>query len=149
MSQPSKPDGILELAPGVWVDKGAVRHVCSRSSKPGGQTVNKLSTRVQLRVPVTAIVGLSPQAAQRLRSLAGRRLTKDDELVLVASGTRSQLENKRACLQRLRALVAEAIDVPRPRKATRPSRAAVERRLAEKRRASDKKETRRPPDEDS
>ncbi|MHC4826272.1 MAG: alternative ribosome rescue aminoacyl-tRNA hydrolase ArfB, partial [Planctomycetota bacterium] len=119
------------------------------SGGPGGQVVNKLSTKAGLRVAVESIVGLSPQAAARLRALAGQRLTKGDELILVASTSRSQLDNKRACLERFRALVAEAIDVPKPRKATKPSRASVKRRLADKRRASDKKESRRRPDEDS
>jgi ribosome-associated protein len=133
----------------VWVDDGAIRYAFSRSGGPGGQVVNKLSTKAELRVAVESIRGLSPQAAARLRTLAGQRLTQGDELVLVASTTRSQLDNKRACLRRLRALVAEALDVPKPRKATRPSRAAVEKRLTEKRRTSGKKEARRPPEEDS
>jgi ribosome-associated protein len=133
----------------VWVDDGAIRYAFSRSGGPGGQVVNKLSTKAELRVAVESIRGLSPQAAARLRTLAGQRLTQGDELVLVASTTRSQLDNKRACLRRLRALVAEALDVPKPRKATRPSRAAVEKRLTEKRRTSDRKESRRPPEEDS
>ncbi|MHC4776166.1 MAG: alternative ribosome rescue aminoacyl-tRNA hydrolase ArfB [Planctomycetota bacterium] len=149
MSQPPKPEGALELGPGVWVDDGAIRYAFSRSGGPGGQVVNKLSTKAELRVAVESIRGLSPQAAARLRTLAGQRLTQGDELVLVASTTRSQLDNKRACLRRLRALVAEALDVPKPRKATRPSRAAVEKRLTEKRRTSGKKEARRPPEEDS
>jgi ribosome-associated protein len=133
----------------VWVDAGAVRYAFSRSSGPGGQLVNKLSTKAELRVSVASIVGLSLEALTRLRTLAGRRLTQDDELILVASTERSQLDNKRACLQRLRDLVAEAMDVPRPRKPTKPSRASVERRLADKRRVSGRKDSRRPPDEDS
>jgi ribosome-associated protein len=130
----------------VWVDEGALRYAFSRSGGPGGQVVNKLSTKAELRVAVESIQGLSPPAAARLRTLAGQRLTKGDELVLVASTTRSQLDNKRACLERLRALVADALDVPKPRKATRPSRAAVEKRLAEKRRTAGRKDSRRPPD---
>jgi ribosome-associated protein len=131
------------------VDPGALRYSFSRSSKPGGQTVNKLATKATLRVAVTAIEGLSPEAAQRLRKLAGRRLTQGDEIILVASTTRSQRDNKQACQRRLQALVSDAIDVPKPRKPTRPSRAAVRRRLADKKRASDKKDARRKPDEDS
>jgi ribosome-associated protein len=149
MSEASRPEGALELGPGVWVDEGAIRFAFSRSGGPGGQVVNKLSTKAELRVAVEAIRGLSPPAAARLRTLAGRRLTRGDELVLVASTTRSQLDNKRACLRRLRALVVEALEVPKPRKATRRSKASVERRLTEKRRTSDKKETRRRPEEDS
>jgi ribosome-associated protein len=133
----------------VWVEAGAVRFAFSRSSGPGGQAVNKLSTKAELRVAVESIVGLSPQALARLRTLAGQRLTQGGELVLVASTSRSQLDNKQACLERFRALVAEAIDVPKPRKATRPSRGSVERRLTDKRRASGRKDSRRRPDEDS
>lgn len=149
MSQPSRPEGALEFGPGVWVEAGAVRFAFSRSSGPGGQAVNKLSTKAELRVAVESIVGLSPQALARLRTLAGQRLTQGGELVLVASTSRSQLDNKQACLERFRALVAEAIDVPKPRKATRPSRGSVERRLTDKRRASGRKDSRRRPDEDS
>ena len=148
MAEPSRPDGALELAPDVWVDRGALRFAFSRSGGPGGQTVNKLSTKAELRVAVESIVGLSPQAVERLRTLAGRRLTQDDELVLVASTTRSQLDNKMACEQRLRDLVAEALKVPKPRKPTKPTRASVERRLSDKRRTSAKKESRRRPDDD-
>lgn len=148
MSQPPRPDGALEVGPGVWVDPGALRFAFSRSGGPGGQLVNKLSTKAELRVAVDAIVGLSLEAAKRLRELAGRRLTRGGELVLVASRSRSQLENKQACLERLNSLVAEALDVPRPRKATGPSRASVEKRLAEKRRTSQRKESRRMPDDE-
>lgn len=88
-------------------------------------------------------MGLPEAARQRLRHLAGRRLTAAEELLIAASTHRSQLENKRACLERLRALVAASLRVPTPRKAMRPSRAKVEKRLSEKRRQSEKKGSRR------
>ncbi len=131
------------------MDPGAVRYSFARSGGPGGQAVNKLSTKAELRVAVTAIMGLSPEAGKRLRTLAGQRLTQGDELILVASTSRSQLDNKQECLRRFRALVTEALKVPKPRRATRPSRGAVKRRLADKKRTSDKKDARRSPDEDS
>jgi ribosome-associated protein len=109
--------------------------------------VNKLSTKAELRVALDAIEGLSSEAADRLRELAGRRLTQAGEIVLVASTSRSQLDNKQECLARLQALVTDAVDVPKPRKATRPSKASVERRLSEKRHTSRRKESRRKPDE--
>lgn len=145
MSDPPKPNRAIELADGVWADPGDVRFSFVRSGGPGGQAVNKLSTKATLRVHVDAIVGLSSAARQRLRRLAGRRLTADDELVLRSSAQRSQLDNKRACLERLGDLVTEAKKVPKKRKKTRPSKAARERRLAEKRRLAKKKETRRRP----
>ena len=81
-----------------------------------------------------------------LPRLGGRRLTAGDELVFSAATYRSQLDNRRACVERLRALVVEALKVPKERKPTRPSRGSVEKRLAEKRRVSGKKGTRRRPE---
>ncbi len=140
--------GPLELAPGVWIAAADVRFAFSRSGGPGGQAVNKLSTRSELRVAVEAIVGLSPQVRTRLRSLAGRRLTQGDEIIIVAESERSQLDNRRACVERLGALVADALAVPKPRRPTRPTRGAVEKRLDAKRRTAGRKQQRRRPDEE-
>lgn len=146
MPEHAQPDRGIELAPGVFVAAGDARFTFSRSSGPGGQAVNKLSTRARLRVPVEAIRGLSAAARDRLRKLAGRRLTGEDVLVLVASGTRSQLDNRRACIERLRRLVTAARTAPKKRKRTKPSKAARERRLEGKRRVGKKKEARRKPE---
>jgi ribosome-associated protein len=132
-----------ELAPGVWVERSEMRFAFTRSGGPGGQAVNKLSTQAQLHVAVTAIQGLGERAARRLRRLAGQRLTRDDELVFQAQTHRSQLDNKRACLDRLRQLVIEAMKEPKVRKKSRPTRAMIERRLAAKRRLAEKKRDRR------
>ena len=140
--------GPLELAPGVWIAAADVRFAFSRSSGPGGQAVNKLSTRAELRVAVEVIVGLSEQVRQRLRSLAGRRLTQGDEIVIVAESERTQLDNRRACVDRLKALVVDALAVPKPRRPTRPTRGAVEKRLDTKRRTAGRKQQRRKPDEE-
>lgn len=129
--------------PDVWIAPGDLRYSFSRGGGPGGQAVNKLSTRVELRVPVAAIVGLDEAAAARLRGLAGRRLTRDDELVFHAQEHRSQIDNRRAALSRLQALVGEAFKTPKKRRPTRPSRAAVERRLEAKHEHAQKKERRR------
>ena len=147
MSEPNKPIRAVDLADGVWVARRDLRYAFARSGGPGGQAVNKLATKAELRVEVGRIVGLSGAARQRLRTLAGRRLTRDDELVLVATATRSQLDNKRACLTRLQALVAEARKVPRKRKPTKPTRAAKEKRLTRKRQLAAKKDSRRKRDE--
>ena len=138
-----KPENCQDLAPGVWVRGRDLRFAFSRSSGPGGQAVNKLSTRAELRVQVAVIVGLSDAAAARLRRLAGRRLTRRDELLFQADTFRSQLENKRACIDRLRALIVEALNPPKPRKARRISRAMIQKRLDAKRRRADKKSARR------
>ncbi len=140
--------GPLELAPGVWIAAADVRFTFSRSGGPGGQAVNKLSTRAELRLAVEAVVGLSQHVRQRLRALAGRRLTQGDEIVIVAESERTQLDNRRACVDRLRALVADALAVPKPRRPTRPSRGAVEKRLDAKRRTGVRKQQRRKPEQE-
>ncbi len=127
----------LALAGNTWVRLVDVQTVAIRGSGPGGQCVNKLSTAIQMRVPVTAIQGLQDDARERLRQRAGGRLTADDEILMTASTHRSQRANRRACVERLSRLVAEAMVTPRTRKKTRPSRAAIERRLQGKRRRSE------------
>jgi ribosome-associated protein len=143
----------IKLAPpDLEVARQAVRFTAIRARGPGGQAVNKVSSAIQLRVPLTAIKlrvavaairGLSEAAAGRLRTLAGRRLSGDDEIILRCETHRSQLRNREACLEHLRGLVARAAREPKRRRPTRPARAAVERRLAAKRRGSAQKEQRR------
>ncbi len=141
-------EGVLELGPGVTIAAVDVTFSFSRSSGPGGQAVNKLCTRAELRVAVEAIVGLSELVRRRLRDLAGRRLTKADEILIAAETERSQLDNRRECVRRLRALVAKARAVPKKRRPTRPSRSSIEKRLETKRRQSGRKQTRQKPGTD-
>ena len=137
----AESDGML--APGVRAAPGALRFSFARGSGPGGQNVNKVSTRAELRIAVTDLLGLDEAAANRLRQFAGKRLTRDDEIVLHAGEYRSQRDNREACLQRLRELIAKALIVPRTRRKTRPSRASKERRLQAKRITSERKAGRR------
>lgn len=137
------PINAIELADGVWVHPDDLTYRFSRGSGPGGQSVNKLSTKAELRVSVGSLNNLSESAAGRLRTLAGQRLTQDDELVFHAQTHRSQLDNRRACLERLRQLAAQALKTPKPRKKSRPTRAMIERRLEAKRKVRDKKQRRR------
>ena len=104
-----------------------------RSPGPGGQNVNKVATACELRFFVGATSLLDEAGKQRLRALAGRRLTRDDEIVLEAHRFRSQEANRRDAIARLEQLVAQARHVPKPRRKTRPSRAAKARRLEGKR----------------
>jgi ribosome-associated protein len=152
MPEPPDPQSasVVMLAPSVWVDRGDLDFSFVRASGPGGQSVNKVSTAAQLQVAVTTIRGLDDAAAERLRRLAGHRLTRHDRLVFQSQTHRSQVDNRRACVDRLRALVEQARRRPVPRKKTKPGRAAVERRLDAKRQVSDKKRRRarpRPDDE--
>jgi len=116
-----------------------------RSPGPGGQNVNKVATACELRFFVGATSLLDEAGKQRLRALAGRRLTRDDEIVLEAHRFRSQEANRRDAIARLEQLVAQARHVPKPRKNTRPSRAAKARRLEGKRLQQAKKRLRNRP----
>jgi ribosome-associated protein len=100
-----------------------------RSPGPGGQNVNKVATACELRFKVGATSLLDEAGKERLRALAGRRLTREDELVLEAHRHRTQEANRRDAIERLERLIEEARRVPKPRKRTRPSRAAKARRL--------------------
>lgn len=142
------PTFAAEIAPGVRIAPGAARFAFSRASGPGGQNVNKVNTRAELRIAIADLLGLDEAAAARLRQFAGKRLTRDDQIVLVSAEHRSQSGNREACLQRLGELVRKAMIVPRQRRRTKPSRGSKERRLKAKRETSQKKSLRRPGGED-
>ena len=145
---PDPPANAFEPAPGVRIPRSELRFSFVRSSGPGGQSVNKVSTCAELRVMLASMAGLNDGAMRRLRRLAGQRLTKDDELILRSDSYRSQGRNRQACLDRLEAIVTEAAKEPKVRRPTRPTRAAVQRRLTAKRRNAERKQRRREPGDD-
>ena len=114
----------------------------SRSSGPGGQHANVTASRVEAVLDVAETDALSDEQKRRVMARCGPRI------VAVAQDTRSQARNRELALERLRARLAAALRVQRPRKATRPSRAAKERRLDAKRRAGERKSARRRPRSD-
>ena len=100
-----------------------------RSAGPGGQNVNKVATAAQLRFNLAGTSVLNERIKARLRVLAGRRVTDDGELLIIARNHRTQEGNRREALARLQALVEEARIEPKLRRATRPTKASKERRL--------------------
>jgi ribosome-associated protein len=103
-----------------------------RSSGPGGQNVNKVASAVQLRCDLNAWPALPERVRQRLRTLAGRRLTDEDVIVITAQRHRTQEHNRRDAMERLSAMVEEARIEPKVRRATKPTRASKQRRLEHK-----------------
>jgi len=122
----------LVCTPEIAIPEGELEESFVRSSGPGGQNVNKLSTAVQLRFDVRRSRALPDPVAVRLMRLAGRRLTDEGILVLVAQRFRTQERNRADARERLAALVAEAAVPPTPRRPTRPTLASKKRRLEDK-----------------
>ncbi len=104
-----------------------------RSSGPGGQNVNKVASKVELRFALEQSASLSPIVKSRLRVLAAHRLTREGDLLITSQLTRDQSRNLQDALDRLAALIRQALVVPRLRRPTRPTHASVERRLSGKR----------------
>ena len=125
---------MIPVTPSLALDERDLEERFIRASGPGGQNVNKLSTAVQLRFDVRHSPSLPDDVRQRLERLAGRRLTREGVLVLVAQGERSQKRNREEALERLVELVRAAAHRPTPRKKTRPPKASKRRRLDDKKR---------------
>jgi len=100
-----------------------------RSSGPGGQNVNKVSSAVELRFEAARSPNLPDPVKRRLQRLAGRRWTKEGALVIFVEETRSQARNREIAEARLAELVRAALVVPKPRRPTRPTKGSVERRI--------------------
>jgi ribosome-associated protein len=139
------PEAIV-VRPGVVVPEGALSVRAVRSSGPGGQNVNKVSSKVELRVDLSLVTGLDAAARSRLRALSAGSLDADGLLLVTSQRTRDQRLNVADARSKVCDLVARALVRPRPRRATRPSRGSVERRLADKRHRARTKSGRR--DED-
>jgi ribosome-associated protein len=130
---------------GIEIDEGAVEESFVRASGPGGQNVNKLATAVRLRFDLGRAEGLTDGVRERLRRLAGRRLTRAGVIVIDAQRWRTQERNRADALSRLAELIRLATPPPKLRRPTRPGAAARRRRLAAKAERAETKRLRAPP----
>jgi ribosome-associated protein len=133
----------LVVRSGVVVPADALSMQAVRSSGPGGQNVNKVASKVELRADLERIVGLDASALARLRALAAGRLDADGRLLVVSQGSRDQRVNLEDAREKVRALVLRALEAPRRRRRTQPTRGSNERRIAEKKRRGMQKANRR------
>lgn len=140
---------MIQVTSTISINEREIGETFIRSSGPGGQNVNKVSTAVQLRFDARHSPSLPTAVRQRLQALAGSRLTQDGVIVITAQRFRTQEANRRDALARLIDLVLEAAKPPVPRKPTKPTYASRRRRLeAKSRRATLKTNRAKRPDPD-
>jgi len=132
---------MLRISRDLSIDENDIEVSFVRSSGPGGQNVNKLSTAAQLRFDTRRIT-LAPDVAARLDRLAGQRMTKDGVIVIHAQRFRTQERNRADAIDRLLELLREASIRPTPRRATKPTFGSKQRRLEGKKRRGDIKSKR-------
>jgi ribosome-associated protein len=131
----------LTVTPSIVIPDEELEWKFIRSSGPGGQNVNKVSSAVQLRFLLPLNSNLSAAVRNRLRRLAGQKLIDDGSILIQARSERSQERNRQEALGRLGALIQAALIEPKIRKRTKPTRASKERRIdSKKRRGSTKRE---------
>ena len=133
---------MIEVSPSISIGENEIEEHFIRSPGAGGQKVNKTESAVQLRFNARASPGLSNAVFLRLKTLVGRRMTKDGIVVITAHQFRTQELNRRDALDRLIALIRAAATVPVHRRPTKPSKRAKQRRLESKQRQSNLKKVR-------
>ncbi len=133
----------LRIRESVVVPADAMTMQAVRSSGPGGQNVNKVASKVELRVDLSKIVGLDSFAFERLQNLARPLLDADGQLLVKSQKTRDQRQNLEDARDKVRLLVEKALVRPKTRRKTKPTRGSVERRLGEKKARSKTKSDRR------
>jgi len=135
---------MIHITRNISLDENEIEEKFIRSSGPGGQNVNRVETAVQLRFDAAGSPSLPDEVKKRLKRVAGKRLSREGVLVIDARRYRTQEQNRRDALERLRKLIARAAEKPKARKPTKPTRASRERRMEAKEKRSRTKRLRRP-----
>ena len=133
----------LSINAAVQIPLADLAVAAARSSGPGGQNVNKVASKIELRFNLPGTRALDEATKQRLRALAGSRLDADGWLLVTSQLTRDQSRNLEDARDKLRLLILRALTRPTPRRPTRPTLASKQRRVADKRQRSTTKQLRR------
>jgi len=133
---------MIQLTPHIAIEESDIEERFVRSSGPGGQNVNKVSTAVELRFNAAGTRSLSQEIKERLLKLAGNRITDEGSLIIDARRFRTQERNRFDALERLAHWLKRASARPKSRRTTRPSATAREKRLNEKHQHSEVKRMR-------
>ncbi len=135
--------GDLAITDRISIPETEVRVAFARSGGPGGQNVNKVNSKVELRWTPATSAALGEDDRTWLLAKLGSRLTNDGDLIVTSERTRDQAKNRADASAKLAAIVAAALFRPKKRRATRPTRGSKERRIGEKKRRSEIKKGRR------